>query len=147
MKEFVILLLIILLVKHNVTCTTIDFKERNKAGITLLDNISMRSAILAAIKKVESGGHPNELNKLQIMPIMVKEVNNIIGHKKYSLSDRYDENKSIQMFMIYTDHHTPSWDLELVARRWNGGYNGEVKEKTFMYYLKVKEEINSLIKL
>lgn len=75
---------------------------------------------------------------LQIRPIMVREVNNILGYTKYFLKDRLNKIKSIEMFTIYTNHHTPNWDLELVCRRWNGGYRGEYKLETFKYYQQIK---------
>ena len=81
---------------------------------------------------------------LQIRPIMVYEVNRILGCNKYKLKDRFNPIKSIEMFKVYTNHHTPDWNLELVARRWNGGYNGELKLSTLNYYLKIKSNVQNM---
>ena len=105
----------------------------------------IKNNIIESIIQIESESdsfaiNGDNLGILQIRPIMVYEVNRILGYKKYRLKDRFDPIKSIEMFKIYTNHHTPDWNLELVARRWNGGYNGELKLSTLNYYLKIKSK-------
>ena len=106
-----------------------------------------RELIVNSIIQIESENNSiarngDNIGILQIRPIMVYEINRILGYKKYKLRDRFDPIKSIEMFKIYTNHHTPDWTLELVARRWNGGHNGELKLSTLNYYLKVKSYDN-----
>jgi len=103
-----------------------------------------RASLIAAIIQVESGGNDSAFNKaenaagcLQIRPIMVREVNRIAG-TAYTLADRLDRKKSIEMFTIYTNHYTPCWAPELVARRWNGGPRGDKKQSTAKYWHKVR---------
>ena len=43
------------------------------------------------------------------------------------------------MFVIYTNYWTPDWNQELVARRWNGGTDGETKPETEKYWEAVKK--------
>lgn len=109
--------------------------------------LSRRELIINSIIQIESENNNiarngDNIGILQIRPIMVYEINRILGYKKYKLKDRFDPTKSIEMFKIYTSHHTPDWNLELVARRWNGGYNGELKSSTLNYYLKIKDYDN-----
>lgn len=94
-------------------------------------------------ENIESAINGDNVGVLQIRPIMVREVNSILGYDKFKLEDRYDRHKSIEMFKIFTDHHTPDWNLELVARRWNGGYRGEFKQSTIDYYRQTKERIEN----
>lgn len=105
-----------------------------------------RELIINTLIQIESENNNiarngDNIGILQIRPIMVYEVNRILGCNKYKLKDRFDPIKSIEMFEIYTNHHTPDWNLELVARRWNGGCNGELKLSTLNYYLKLKRKI------
>ena len=106
-----------------------------------------RELIINTLIQIESENNNiarngDNIGILQIRPIMVYEVNRILGCNKYKLKDRFNPIKSIEMFKIYTNHHTPDWNLELVARRWNGGCNGELKLSTLNYYLKVKSYDN-----
>lgn len=71
---------------------------------------------------------------LQIRPIMVKEVNRIIGYQKYKLTDRFSFEKSLEMFYIFQDYWNPDYDPEKAARLWNGGEDGMKKKSTEKYY-------------
>ena len=103
--------------------------------------------LINAIAKVESGGNPKAFNKngncagyLQITPVVVKDCNQILKrkkvNKKYTLKDRFDKQKSIEMFVIYQNAHNPSGNIEKAIRIWNGGPNYSVKA-TNKYYKKV----------
>jgi len=107
--------------------------------------------IIAAIIHQESNGDPKAFNKkeqavgiLQIRPIMVEEVNRLIKNNKYSLSDRWNEDKSLAMFIDYNNIVNPNWDPEQAARKWNGGINGMSKPTTLEYWLKLEKNINEL---
>jgi hypothetical protein len=108
-----------------------------------------------AVIDVESGGDDSAYNKreravgcLQIRPIAVREVNRLLeGYGvdgKYTLDDRYDRGRSIEMFSIMADQveccEFISEDefFEIVARRWNGGPRGCRKKSTKKYWEKVK---------
>ena len=108
-----------------------------------------RELIVNSIIQIESENNSiarngDNIGILQIRPIMVYEINRILGYEKYKLKDRFDPIKSIEMFKIYTNHHTPDWDLELVARRWNGGFRGEHKTATINYYKQVEHILELL---
>ena len=85
---------------------------------------------------------------LQIRPIMVREVNRILKLKgvkyRYQLKDRYDRDKSIEMFLIWKEFHHKDSDFEVIARSWNGGSNGPKKSKTYNYWKKVEQQLASL---
>lgn len=144
MKHLLILLILIFLsIQSKESVIKLEF-NKILSEIEFNKELSRRALIINSIIQIESENNNiarngDNIGILQIRPIMVYEINRILGYKKYELRDRFDSIKSIEMFKIYTNHHTPDWDLELVARRWNGGYNGEYKKKTLSYYLKIKK--------
>lgn len=70
----------------------------------------------------------NAVGQFQIRPIMVDEVNRIVGWKKFRLRDRHSYEKSTEMFWIYQNKWNPmptnKQDFKLWAERalrfWNG---------------------------
>ena len=103
--------------------------------------------LIAAIIQVESGGDTLAYNSkedavgcLQIRPIMVREVNRLLGKDSFTLYDRRSKVKSIQMFNILRLHTKNPTD-EKLARNWNGGYTGHKKQSTIKYWQKVKKQI------
>jgi len=101
--------------------------------------------LIAAIIQVESGGDTLAYNSkedavgcLQIRPIMVREVNRLLGKDSFKLKDRWSKAKSIQMFNILRSHLKGATDEE-IARTWNGGYNGKNIPQTLQYWIKVKQ--------
>jgi hypothetical protein len=103
--------------------------------------------LIAAIIQVESGGDTLAYNSkedavgcLQIRPIMVREVNRLLGKDSFTLQDRWNKAKSIQMFNILRSHTKNPTD-EKLARNWNGGWNGHKKKSTIKYWNKVKKQI------
>jgi hypothetical protein len=103
--------------------------------------------LISAIIQVESGGDTLAYNSkedaagvLQIRPIMVREVNRLLGKDSFTLSDRRSKVKSIEMFNIVR-LHTKNPTNERIARNWNGGYTGHKKKSTINYWNKVKKQI------
>lgn len=103
------------------------------------------SNLLKGIIYVESQGNCNAISKsgkcvgiLQITPILVKDCNRIIGKKKYTLHDRLNKSKSIEMFYIIQKHYNKEGDIRKGAYIWRGGNVNENKD----YYQKVKENMN-----
>lgn len=104
--------------------------------------------VINAIMQVESGGNPKAKSKdcvgvLQIRPILVQDVNEYLrmkgSSKRFTLNDRYDIEKSKEMFILYQKRHNPTNNTEKAIRLWNGGpsyYKGNPK-KTDAYYHKV----------
>ena len=147
MKHLLILLILVFIsIQSKESTIKLEF-NKILSEIEFNKELLRRELIINSIIQIESENNNiarngDNIGILQIRPIMVYEINRILGYKKYKLKDRFDPIKSIEMFKIYTNHHTPDWDLELVARRWNGGYNGELKLSTLNYYLKIKNHDN-----
>lgn len=104
--------------------------------------------VVIGMIKVESNGNDSAYNKseeavgcLQIRPIMVREVNRILKKQgkehRFKMKDRWDRNKSLDMFWVWKDYHHPNSEDEVIARNWNGGPNGYVKKSTEKYWEKV----------
>lgn len=103
--------------------------------------------LIEAIMYVESRGNTKAHNIsedavgcLQIRPIMLREVNRLLGYDKYQLKDRWSKTKSIEMFNVIKEH-TKNPTNEKLARNWNGGWNGYKKQSTLKYWHKVKEQL------
>ena len=116
--------------------------------------------LIDAIIYVESRGDNSAIGDggkavgcLQIHPVLVREVNRLLKkHKsslRYSLQDRYDRDKSIQMFNIIAEQYRCCDNVsfmqfaETVARRWNGGPRGDKKKATIKYWKKVKPHLQN----
>ena len=106
-----------------------------------------KNNLIEAIIYVESRGDTNAHNIsedavgcLQIRPIMLREVNRLLGYNKYKLTDRWNRSKSIEMFNVIKEHTTNPTD-EKLARNWNGGWNGYKKQSTLKYWHKVKQQL------
>lgn len=81
----------------------------------------------------------NAAGCLQIRPILVREVNRLLGRNKYTLNDRWSRAKSIEMFNVIKSNINNPTD-ERIARTWNGGYNFS-KSSTDAYWQKVKNRL------
>ena len=71
--------------------------------------------LLMAVMAVESNfdsmaynAKENAAGCLQIRPIMVREINRLVGKDSFTLSDRWSKVKSIQMFSICLLYTSPS---------------------------------------
>ena len=101
--------------------------------------------VMEAIILVESEGNPNAVSGnsvgvMQITPVLVRECNNILksrgSDKRYSMTDRYDVEKSKEMFLLIQSQYNKTNNVEKAIRSWNGGPNYSVKG-TDRYYQKV----------
>lgn len=85
---------------------------------------------------------------LQIRPIMVREVNRILKIRKldykYKLKDRYNREKSIEMFNIWREFYHPDGNFEVISRTWNGGPKGYLKKSTVGYWMEVQHELSKI---
>ena len=85
---------------------------------------------------------------LQIRPIMVREVNRILkiqkSDKRFKLKDRFDREKTIEMFTIWKNFHHKDSDFEKIARNWNGGPKGYKLRNTERYWNKVQKELDGI---
>ena len=134
------------------TCSTFYVKAQN----TTVDY----NRLITAIGTVESGLNDNARSGvhagfLQISKVCVTECNRINKLKgistRYTLQDRFNHQKSIEIFWIIQNFYNPKGDLkdddriERMIRLWNGG-PGWVKNprKTDGYYKKVIKVYNDL---
>ena len=110
------------------------------------------SKVINAIAMVESKGNPKAYNPngdcvglLQITKTLVKECNLILEKqkikKRYTPNDRWDAEKSKEMFIIVQEWHNPEHNVEKAIKCWNcGGFylkNNGWKNKSVGYYNKV----------
>lgn len=107
--------------------------------------------VIEAIIQVESEGNNSakrgaSVGAMQITPLMVAECNNILKSRKikkrFTLSDRKNRKKSIEMFLLFQSKFNPKKDVELAIRSWNGGMHYTVK-RTQRYYEKVMRILRS----
>ncbi len=109
--------------------------------------------ILNAIIRVESSDNDSAYNVkedavgcLQIRQTMVDDVNRILKRKgydkRYSYNDRWNREKSIEMFDIFCSYYGLT-TAEEMARCWNGGPRGIDNPATLGYWDKVQTEMNS----
>ena len=113
-------------------------------------------AVIEAIAMVESEGNPKRVSRnglyvgyLQISEILVRECNRIAGYKKYTYADRYDKQKSINMFIDYQEVHNKTGNMEKAIRLWNSGDVNCMmrKARTEGYYKKVMSKYTSMAAL
>ena len=107
--------------------------------------------VIDAIVKVESRGNPKAFNPngncagiLQITPGLVKQCNTWLKAKKskkrYTLADRYNVQKSKEMFVMVQKYYNKTNDVEKAIRIWNGGPGYTIKgtngylKKVMKYY-------------
>ena len=120
--------------------------------------ISVENNLIQAMIQVESLGNDSAIGDkhlvgneavgaLQIRPIMLREVNRILkirkSNKRYSKKDRFNREKSIEMFMVWKNYHHPAGGFETIARNWNGGPRGYKNKRTEHYWIKIQNELNA----
>jgi hypothetical protein len=160
------LLIVVALLSFGMT----DSKEEKKVEIIELESKPIQPIVVEEIQipkvddlinaliMVESSGNDSavgdthlgepSIGVLQIRPIMVREVNRILKLKgtkhRYKMNDRWDREKSIEMFLIWKEFHHSDSDYEEIARSWNGGTKGPKNPRTYNYWKKVENQLASL---
>lgn len=78
-------------------------------------------------------GKKDDIGVLQITPILLQDCNRILGYEKYNLNDRYNRDKSIEMFNLIQGHYNPQHDYHWALKLWNSGaplsYHRKVMDK------------------
>jgi hypothetical protein len=69
--------------------------------------------------KEDAVGTKNDVGILQITPIFVKDVNRILGEDRYTLAERTDTEKSLEMFEILQGHYNPSKSIDKAIKLHN----------------------------
>ena len=159
MKKVILLTMVPLLVSTHSTesleiCYEETIIELESKDVPVV--ISERDLVSALIL-VESRGNDSAIGDrhivggeavgaLQIRPIMVREVNRTLkiqkSDKRFKLSDRYDREKTIEMFYVWKNFHHKDSDFETIARNWNGGPKGYKNSRTLKYWSKVQKELD-----
>jgi len=107
--------------------------------------------LIKALIYVESSNNDNAYHSgedaagcLQIRRTMVRDVNRILRRQnsqtRFDFEDRWDRQKSIEIFKIYCNHYNLTTPEEK-ARCWNGGPRGLQKLATKRYWEKVKKQL------
>ena len=155
------LLSIFLFVFVSINCFCQEVQEGN--DVVIESNVAEQESaketndwetLISAIMKVESSYDKNAYNKdgkcagiLQITPVLVAETNRISAAykmgKKYTLDDRFNIEKSVEMFNIIQDFYNKDHDIERAIRLWNGG-PGYGMKSTQRYYENVMREYKAL---
>lgn len=110
--------------------------------------------VINAIIQVESSGNKNARNPvgdccgiMQITPVVVKQCNIWLrgekSSKRYTLQDRYNPEKSKEMFLMTQKYYNPKNDVEKAIRIWNGGPKYSVA-KTNGYLKKVMKHYRKM---
>lgn len=118
------------------------------------DSLKIDDKLITAIGYVESGHNEKIVSKnkkyvgyLQISKVCVDECNRLLGHKKYTYADRYDKNKSIEMFYVIQQYHNIDNDPYLAMRIWSEGPGAKHKTHRITKYIKkVIKAYNKLFK-
>ena len=128
------------------TCSTFYVKAQN----TTVDY----NRLITAIGTVESGLNDNARSGLhagflQISKVCVTECNRINKLKnvstRYTLQDRFNHRKSIEIFWIIQNFYNPKLDIDYMVLLWNEGNSAMKKPKRkTKYYQKVMKIYNSL---
>lgn len=119
-----------------------------------VDPIQQRDDLIAALIQVESSGNDKAYNEsedavgcLQIRRVMVREVNRILrrtnSKDRYDMADRWNCDKSKEMFNIWREYHHADSEYETIARNWNGGPKGYSMRATERYWKKVQNHLDS----
>lgn len=103
--------------------------------------------LLAAIIIVESGNNDmavgdngKALGPLQIHRSVVIDANRISG-RAYRWERMTNRTEAIQVAEIYLRHYGRGKSDEHLARIWNGGPKGDMKNATLQYWNKVKKHL------
>ena len=111
--------------------------------------------VVDAIEQVESEGKEDAVSRngryvgcLQISEILVRQCNLIVGYDKFTYEDRFDREKSHEMFIVYQEYYNKDGNMELAIRLWNSGDLQCMKRKyrTEGYYRRVMNQYRQMAK-
>jgi hypothetical protein len=108
----------------------------------------MHPLLLSALIQIESGGNDlakgrhGELGALQIKPILVRDVNRIMG-THYAHAQVTNRAVSTFIAQSYLAHYGKNLSDESLARIWQGGPVGHKKSSTRAYARRVMRELEN----
>lgn len=131
----------------------LQYSEDHQLDILLEQYEQHVSKLLLAFISVESRNNPRAYNKhenaagmLQLRPIMVKHINQLLKKQNiplsFTLKDRFDPVKSILIWKTVMDYHNPTYDIRKACLIWNG--KGKSGKGNYKYYLKIKKQYNNI---
>jgi hypothetical protein len=82
-------------------------------------------------------GSKDDVGILQIRKPIIDDCNRILGYDKYTLMDRLDSLKSVEMFNIIQDHYNPQHDYHWALKLWNS-------KAPLSYHRKVMDKFNEI---
>lgn len=82
-------------------------------------------------------GGKDDVGVLQITPILLQDCNRILKYEAFTLEDRLDSLRSVEMFNIIQDHYNPQHDYHLALKIWNG-------KAPLSYHRKVMDKFNEI---
>ena len=104
--------------------------------------------VIEAIAKVESDRNPKAVSPsgayigyLQISKTVVDDVNEYLGKKVYTYKDRFDIEKSKEMFVYIQRRYNPEKNVEKAIRIWQGGCGGWKRKAALAYYKRVSKNL------
>ena len=106
----------------------------------------MHPLLLSALIQVESGGNDHakgrhgELGALQIKPILVRDVNRIMG-THYTHAQVTNRATATFIANAYLNHYGRNLSDESLARLWQGGPKGLRRSSTRAYGKRVMREL------
>ncbi len=134
-------------IRDEAFANTLKIKQHKLKILKIIINIEKprtKEQAIAAEKK------ENAVGILQIRPIMVEEVNRILGYNKYKLEDRKDSVKSVEIFFTVQDYWNFNYHEKNACSIWNIGLpiykikTDKHKEALDKYWIKYKTLKNKL---
>lgn len=86
-------------------------------------------------------GRTDDVGILQITPVYVREVNRILREERYTLEDRRDSLKSLEMFHVVQDYWNPERDIARAIRLHNPGAGPWYAERIHARMNTIREKI------
>ena len=126
-------------------------KEEEKEVEVQKDTLDEWTTLQMAIAMTESQFNPKAVGAtkdwgvIQITPIYVKECNRILGEEKYTHSDAFDIEKSLEMFEIMQAHYNPNRDLDKAIRYHNRADWYAKKVKKNIIFIQQMEEFRKQV--
>lgn len=143
-KFFTVAVLSIFMVSYNPKEKIVFYQEKVRYEIP--PQIDDWEILIKALIQIESEGNQyavgktNDLGILQITPIYVKQVNNILKEEQYFLTDRTDIDKSLEMFEIYQAHFNPDKDILKAIKIHNPGAGQWYTDKVMNEFNKLRKD-------
>ena len=110
-------------------------------------NAKLRHDLVWAVGWVESRHRPYEYLErtkaaglLQICPIMIEDLVSR-GHN-FTLADRFDSAKSVEMFWIVQKQYTPNMNISAIVRKWGAGAGRMYCKGANRYYREVMKKLH-----